>query len=185
MNDPRLDPTKSLLLVVDIQERLMPAISPEDSQVLVAASQLLIKAAQIFGVPVLLSEQYPKGLGPTIEPISTTLEATLAMAKTEFSCWQNPAIRARIQSLQRPQIVLCGIEAHICVLQSALDLSRAGFSVFVAADGIGSRNPFDKSIALRLAEKGDVLVSTAETVAFQWAGKAGPPEFKALSKLLS
>ena len=175
--------SNSLLLVVDIQERLLPAIDGQAADSLLKATELLARAAEIFGVPVLVSEQYPRGLGPTVGPLATALNTT-PLAKTEFSCWANSPIQERIRALERKCIVVCGIEAHICVLQSAVDLVNAGYQVFVAADGVGSRDPSDRDVALRLLEKSGAWITSSETVAFQWAQKAGTPEFKALSNRL-
>ncbi len=183
LRDVRIRAQSSALLIIDIQERLLPAIAVADADRLVRNAKLLIDAAALFDVPVLVSEQYPRGLGPTIGPIAQSIEDGRAIAKTEFSCFQNDALRGAIDAAGKTQIVLCGIEAHVCVLQTALDLAPH-YEVHVAADGIGSRDTANKAVGLEQMRQGGAIITSAETVAFQWCGKAGSDQFKALSRLV-
>ena len=176
----------SQLLVVDVQEKLLPAMTDGDHAAERAA--LLVRAAGRLDVPVTFSEQYPKGLGPTVASVAgASAEGAVTLPKTTFSCFGDDAIRRRLADLSsngRHQIVICGIEAHVCVLQTALDLHAAGFAVAVVTDAIASRERTSKDIAiLRLAQAGIAPV-TSEMAMFEWIGEAGTAEFKAMLPLI-
>lgn len=173
---------RSCLLVIDVQERLLPAMAEGGN--VVANAAVLIKAANRLGVPVLLSEQYPKGLGPTVAALSALVPEGPAVAKTEFSCAAAPGYLDRLRATGRDQLVLAGIEAHVCVLQTALQFRSLGYAVFVVADAVSSRKPESVGLALaRMREAGAVPVTT-EMVLFEWLGRAGTAEFKELSALI-
>ena len=177
-----LDRHRSALLVVDMQARLVPAMhEPEE---LVARVRLLLEAARMLGVPALASEQYPKGLGPTVEPVAALLPEGAILPKTTFSCARDPRLMQAIKGLDREQLLICGVEAHVCVLQSALELKQQGFAVHVAADAVGSRVPLRRDLGLaRMRHAGCVIVDTEMTV-FEWLREAGSDEFRALSRLV-
>ncbi|ODA66881.1 putative isochorismatase [Methyloligella halotolerans] len=181
-----MDKERSQLLIVDMQERLLPAMSDADD--VTKACERLVRGAQALDLPITVSEQYPKGLGPTAEPLRQTLgNSATVMEKVEFSCFRNAAIRHRLEELRRkgrPQVVVAGIEAHICVLQTALDLAAQGFETFVAADAIGSRLDESRRLAMGRMLHADVSVVNAEMVLFEWVGKAGSPEFKEIQALV-
>lgn len=179
----QLHPGDCLLLVIDLQERLMPAMAPADSERALRAAGILIEGARLFDVPTLASEQYPKGLGATVPAVQQALPSP-ALAKLEFSAYANPELRAAIDATGRRHAVLVGVEAHVCVLQTALDLLAAGFAVHVAADGVASRAPADKAVALELLRGAGAVVTVSETVVFQWCGRAGTDAFKAVSRLV-
>src|SRR5690349_15370623 len=124
-----LDRHRSALIVVDVQARLVPAI--HDAEAVVARVRLLLEAARQLGVPALASEQYPKGLGPTLEPVAALLPEGAILPKTTFSCARDPRLMDAIKGLDRDQLLVCGVEAHVCVLQSALELQVQGFAVHV------------------------------------------------------
>ncbi len=173
---------RSCLLVIDVQERLLPAMAEGGN--VVANAAVLIKAANRLGVPVLLSEQYPKGLGPTVAALSALVPEGPAVAKTEFSCAAAPGYLDRLRATGRDQLVLAGIEAHVCVLQTALQFRSLGYAVFVVADAVSSRKLESVGLALaRMREAGAVPVTT-EMVLFEWLGRAGTAEFKELSALI-
>jgi nicotinamidase-related amidase len=175
-----LERAKSLLLLVDMQERLVPAMA--DAADLTAHCGILLSAANALGVPVLASEQYPKGLGATIPDLAAL--APRRLEKLEFSAYANSAIKDELSRADRPQIVLAGIEAHVCVLQTGLELIAAGFQVFVAADAVASRRPESREVALhRIARAGATLI-TAEMALFEWLRSASAPEFRTISKLI-
>ena len=174
----------SVLLVIDIQERLLPAIHETDQAPLVKNARIAIQAAQLFDVPVVVSEQYPRGLGPTLPALQEALESQAPFAKTEFSAYKNEALRSQLETHQRSHVILCGIEAHICVLQTALELSAAGYQVHLLSDAVASRVPTNKQVALNLLQSAGCHISSTETVAFQWCRHAGNPGFKALSHLV-
>jgi nicotinamidase-related amidase len=177
-----LDRHRSALLVVDMQARLVPAI--HEAEAVTARVRLLLDAARQLGVPVLASEQYPKGLGPTIEPVAALLPEGAALPKTTFSCARDPRLMQAIKGLDREQLVVCGVEAHVCVLQSAIELQEQGFAVHVAADAVGSRQPLRRDLGLaRMRHAGCVIVDT-EMAVFEWLREAGSDEFRALSRLV-
>lgn len=184
MTDLRPTADTSALLVIDIQERLLPAIDPAAADRVVQNARLLVEAAHLFGVPVIASEQYPRGLGPTIAPIANALGGAAPLPKVEFSAVRNPELAAAIAATGRRHIVVCGIETHVCVLQTALDLVADGKVVHVASDAVGSRDPANRLVGLEIMRQAGAVVSSAETVAFQWAGRAGSEAFKALSRLV-
>ncbi len=172
----------SALLIVDVQERLMPVI--HDGAAVLERIGFLADVARLLGVPVLVSEQYPQGLGPTVETLRARVPAWDPVVKVEFSCAPNPVFAARWAALRRPQLVVAGIEAHVCVAQTALELAASGTRVFLAADATGSRRPLDAAVALDRMRAGGITVTTAEAVAFEWLRRAGTGDFKAVSALV-
>jgi nicotinamidase-related amidase len=181
-----LDAAKSQLIVVDMQEKLLPAMT--EASPTVANVVRLLQAARQLDVPFTLSQQYPRGLGVTIEPVMAAAGDTPAIFdKLAFSCARDSALSSRFATLAggaRRQIVICGIEAHVCVLQTALDLAAAGHAVAVVVDAVTSRMGTSKEVALRRMEGCGVMLVTTEMVIFEWLGQAGTPSFKALSALV-
>jgi len=179
---PRLaSAPSSCLVVIDMQERLLPVI---DAAVRVTQRcRFLMEAAGLLSVPIVITEQYPRGLGTTIEPLRDVAANAVVLEKLRFS----GADALQNAGVLRPglrQLVLAGIETHICVQQTALDLVAAGWDVILAADASGSRQEVDRSAALvRLAAAG-VTVSTAESVVFEWCETAEHPNFRQLSALV-
>jgi nicotinamidase-related amidase len=166
----------SVLVVIDIQERLAAAMPSRDA--VVRATGILLQTADLLKVPVLITEQYPKGLGATVAEVAAKLPATAArIEKTCFSA-------ASVFPLDRPQVVLAGMEAHVCVLQTALELSAAGREVFVVADAICSRTEANCSNALGRMERAGVIVSNCESVVFEWLRDAAHEQFRVVSKLI-
>lgn len=178
----KLHPDQSLLLIVDVQERLAPAI--HDGAAIVAACGKLVEAATRLDIPVLVSEQYPKGLGPTVEALRRRVAPASMLDKVHFSCLGDEDIRARIDASGRRQIVLAGMEAHVCVLQTGLDLAAGGWSVAVVADAVGSRDPAHKALGIdRLVQAGADAVCV-EMVLFEWLVTAQHPAFKDIQALV-
>ncbi len=183
MTNAILDAACSQLLIIDVQERLVPAMQDPDG--VVGACAFLGEVAGICQVPTLITQQYPKGLGGTVETVLSACKRPTVLDKTAFSAAQAPRVLDRLRKLRtdqrRDQIVVCGVEAHVCVLQSSLDLRRLGFEVFVAADAVSSRHIGSRDVALsRLAHQGVVPVTT-EMVAFEWVGDAKAKTFKPVS----
>ncbi len=178
-----LEASKASLLLVDVQDRLLPAMA--DGEQVVRNSRLLLQVAKTLGLPVTVSEQYPKGLGHTVSALADN--AGLVFEKTSFSCWRDDALRKHFIALHeaaRPLVIVAGIEAHVCVLQTCVDLSAAGFGVFVVADAVSSRKQLSVELALnRMAGNGAQVVNT-EMVMFELLEKAGTPQFKELSALI-
>lgn len=175
-----LERAKSLLLLVDMQERLVPIMA--DAADLTARCGILLRAAYELGVPILASEQYPKGLGATLPALAEL--APRRLEKMEFSAYANSAIKDELTRAGQKQIILAGIEAHVCVLQTGLELVGAGFQVFVVADAVASRRPESREVALhRVARAGATLI-TAEMALFEWLRSASAPEFRTISRLI-
>jgi nicotinamidase-related amidase len=181
-----LDADRSHLLVIDMQARLMPAVL--DGEQVVRRTGILLKAAGRLGVPVTVTEQYPKGLGSTLPSIMEVLpQDSVILPKTTFSAANDPATAERMAALRadrRDQIVLCGAEAHVCVLQTALGLKNMGMEVFVTGDAVSSRATHSISAACaRLLQAGCYWV-TMEMVVFEWLERAATEDFRALSSYL-
>jgi nicotinamidase-related amidase len=177
-----IDRRRSALLVIDMQERLMPAMTGAEPAT--ANAVRLMQAAGRLGVPVLVSEQYPKGLGRTVAPIGALAPTGAIAEKLSFSCLDDPGWRARFEHLHRGQAIVAGVEAHVCVLQTALGLRAEGYETAVVADAVASRKAESRALALDRLRQNGVEIVTAEMVLFEWLGRAGTPEFKALSELI-
>ena len=173
------------LLMIDMQEKLLPAMAEPD--LTLANCARLAQAANRLGAPLTVSEQYPKGIGATVEPLRAHIDGASVLEKMSFSCMADSAIAARLMELKaagRHQILMCGIEAHVCVLQSAIAAKAAGLDVFVVADAVSSRAPASKALALsRMSQAGIQIVST-EMAIFEWLAIAGTADFKALMPLV-
>lgn len=178
-----MERNRSCLILVDFQEKLIPAMAEIDAAL--TQTKRLVAAARRLGLPILVTQQYPQGLGATDADLRAALgNAAQIFDKIEFSGVANPSIRAALQTLGRDQAVIAGIEAHICVLQTALRLSEIGQTPFVVADAVSSRRSESKRLALeRMAQDGVRVVST-EMVLFEWLGAAGSDAFKDISRLI-
>jgi len=168
-----IDPARSTLLVIDVQERLMPAI--HDRETVIANTGRLLKAAQLVGVPVVATEQYPKGLGHTVGAVP--LDGADVMEKTEFDATRNPAFSRHMRG-ERPDLVVVGCEAHVCVLQTVLGLLDGKRRVHVVADAIGSRAEANKAAAIERMERHGADIVSAEMVVFEWLQSADHPRFR-------
>jgi nicotinamidase-related amidase len=178
-----LDRGDALLLVVDVQERLAKAMAPGALAALEKNTAVLIRAARRLGMPVVATEQYPKGLGPTVAALRELLPAD-PMTKMEFSCGAARPIAQEILRTGRRQAVVAGMEAHVCVFQTVRDLLRGGFSVFVVQDAVISRSDANRATGLALCERAGAVLTSTETVLFDLLGVAGTPEFKELTALI-
>jgi len=173
---------RNVLLVVDVQVRLTPHI--HEAAAVVAACGTLLRGAAIFGVPALACEQYPQGLGCTAPELAALLAPEAIYPKLTFSAASDPHLRARPDARPDEAVVICGIEAHVCVLQTALELRAAGREVFVVADAIGSRHPASVELALPRLRQTGVHVVSVEMILFEWAGAAGTEAFRAMAPLV-
>jgi nicotinamidase-related amidase len=174
-----LDADRSVLLIVDVQQRLLPAIH-EGAQVL-ANCVWLIRLARRLQVPVVASEHYPRGLGRSIPAVRELLPPAAFIEKAFFSCIAEGALQGRPE-YEREQWVVAGTEAHVCVLQTVLDLCAADKQVYVVAEAVGSRQPRDRDLALaRIARNGAEVVSR-EMVAFEWLKRAGTDLFREINR---
>jgi nicotinamidase-related amidase len=178
MSGHLMEAAASCLIAVDLQERLAPAISGGDGVMRKVA--LLLRAAARLKVPVLLTEQYPKGLGKTVPEIARLAPQAVKLEKIAFSSFAEAEFRERLRALDRRQVVLLGTEAHVCVLQTGLDLLSDGGALYVVADAVGSRDPADAQAALRRLERAGATIVTAEMVVFEWLRRAGTEDFRHL-----
>ena len=169
-------------LVIDIQERLFPAMHGRDE--LLHRVQLLLDGLKILNIPILVTEQYPKGLGATIDPLVSLLDQANTIEKISFSCCGEPGFMSALENLDRKRVVICGIEAHVCVLQTAIDLVERGFTPVVVADCISSRNPEDKMIAIERMRQEGALITSSESLLFELTNVAGTSQFKSISRLV-
>lgn len=177
-----LNAAKSQLLVVDMQERLAPAIAGIDG--VEGNCRLLLEGAREMAVPVLVSEQYPQGLGRTLPTLLPLLGSNQAFEKMEFSCFANDNLRRALTAGERRQHLICGIEAHVCVLQTALEMKAAGEAVALVADAVGSRRPENRDLALQRAARAGIEIVSTEMVLFEWLRSAAAPAFKTIAKRL-
>jgi nicotinamidase-related amidase len=172
----------SCLLVVDIQAKLAPVMAEPEK--VVANTALLLKAARRLDVPLLVSEQYPAGIGHTVPELTSLFTKDSLVQKMHFSCLGEDEYKRRLRALERPQAVVAGIEAHVCVLQTTEDLLAAGLDVFVVADATSSRKRSNHEAALERLRSSGARVVTTEMVMFEWLGKAGTAAFKDIIPLI-
>lgn len=175
----------SQLLIINTQERLARAMPKTDRDMMVTNITRLSQAASQLEVPIILSEHYGKGLGSTLSEIAQHLPPhTKAKDKMTFSCCTAPGFEEELaEHDQRKQIIIVGLEAHICVLQTASGLQQWGYQVFVVEDAIASRNTQHRQNALERMRQGGVYITNSESVAFEWMGDASQPNFKQVSEL--
>ena len=178
----RITQENSILLVIDFQERLMPAINEGDEVEKNAAR--LVAGCGLLGVPMIATEQYPKGLGPTRKAIREALRQARIIAKTSFNALDEPEVGDFVKNALRLHVIICGVESHICVLQTALAVKSIGFVPVIAADCVGSRKPQDREFALRRAENEGMILSTHEALLYEIMKDSGHPAFKEISKLI-
>jgi nicotinamidase-related amidase len=180
---PKLDRNDALVLIVDVQDRLAPAMPPDALARVVKYGRALVGAARELGLPVLATEQYPKGLGRTIPELREVLPAP-ALEKVHFSCGADPAFAAALESTRRRQVVIAGMETHVCVFQTARDLVAMGYAVHVCADAVSSRTEEHRRWGLELCREAGAIVTTAETAIFDLLHLAGTAEFKKVAPLV-
>ncbi|MBI4561370.1 MAG: hydrolase [Candidatus Rokubacteria bacterium] len=180
----RLTREGSLLLVVDVQERLFAAMDPEHREEMVKNIKALVTLARRLGIPVQVSEQYPKGLGHTLPELKEMLGDVEPIEKVAFSCCGTEGFADRLKAIGARQVVLAGIEAHVCVLLTALDLLAQGYGVHVVADATCSRRRENRRIALDQLQQAGAVVTSTESVLFQLLRTADTEDFRVLSKLI-
>lgn len=176
-----LDKSKTALLVIDLQEKILPVII--DVETVIQNSLKLIEGCKILSVPIFCTEQYPKGLGGTEERIKNALPAN-AVSKMSFSCIGAGDLFEQLKHANVKQVIVCGVEAHVCVQQTVLDLLANDFQVDLAADAVSSRKKTDYEIALQRMRANGAEVTTTESILFELLNICGTDEFKAISKLV-
>jgi Isochorismatase family len=177
----RMNAETSVVIAIDIQDKLLVKIPT--AATLVRNAGFVLDVAAALGVPIRATEQYPKGLGPTNAEIARRLPSPLP-SKTAFSCCGAGTFLEELEMLRRPNVVLVGMETHVCVAQTALDLLHAGLHVFLPVDALAARGAVDHDAALRRLEQAGAVLTSAEAVAFEWVGDASHPQFKAVSDLV-
>ncbi len=173
----RLLRSQAGLLVVDVQERLCAAMEPRALARMVQRTRAAIQGAQALGLPVVYTEQYPKGLGPTVPELKDALEGVRRVEKLSFSC----AIPEVVSALKRNQILIAGMEAHVCVFQTVRDLAEQHFNPYLLVDAVLSRSEEDRQAGIALCREVGAVATTVEAALFDLLGKAGTPEFKLVS----
>ena len=170
----------SALLVVDVQEKLVAAM--EAGPRVIWNVRRLIDGAKVLGLPVMASEQYPQGLGPTVPELASRLEQR--PAKLSFSCRELAELFADLRQRNIEKLLVCGLETHVCIQQTVLDLLADGWRVYVAVDAVGSRFDIDHQTALRRMESSGAVLTTTEAALFEWCQTAGTAEFKQISRIV-
>lgn len=169
-------------LVIDIQERLVPVMY--EKEVLLKNCRILIEGLQALGIPMLVTQQYTKGLGGTVHEISSLIPDFSNFEKQDFSCCGEPEVLLQLNMTGAKNIIVCGIESHVCVLQTVLDLKENGFNPIVVTDAISSRTPFSIEAAKERFRYEGVLMTSVESVLFEITRSSASPEFKVISKLV-
>lgn len=175
--------TRDQLVIVDMQERLCGAMDPAALAEVVKNCGVLLQAAKLLQIPALFTEQYPQGLGRTLPYLAQWLPEDGHVEKTTFSCCEESDFSAKLDDT-RPQIVLAGTEAHVCILQTALQLQEMSHAVYVVEDAIISRNPANKANALDRLRQAGVVVTNTESVVFEWLQVAEGDAFRQIAKLI-
>lgn len=175
----RINAANSVLFVCDVQQKFRPLI--HKSETLIRKCNMLTETSKILNIPILVTEQYPKALGVTVPEINTT--GSILFEKKLFSM-MTPEVITAFNDLKKTNVILCGIEAHVCVLQTALDLIDAGIDVHIVSDAISSQKPHDRSCALTKMRDIGCKVTTTESIIFELTKSADHPNFKAISTLI-
>lgn len=175
----RITAENSIGLVIDMQERLFAVMYDKES--LLFNCKKLIDGMKIFNLPMMLTQQYTKGLGQTLPSLCVDCHP---IEKTSFSCYKNHEFKSDLHQLQKRNIIICGIEAHICVLQTALDLKEMGFNPIVVVDCISSRRPYDKEIAVMRMRQEEIMITTYESALFELCKDATSEHFKEIAQLV-
>lgn len=175
----------SALIVIDIQPTLTAAMPENDAEQMLLNTGVLLETADALQIPVLLTEQYPKGLGETEQTLLEKLPSSAEkFSKTGFSCCAANGFHSTLDKTEKKQLILVGQEAHVCVLQTAVELSSAGFSVFVAEDSICSRKQEHRFFALERMREAGITITNYESVIFEWLRDSSHPNFKEIAKLI-
>jgi len=176
-----LNVDQSLLVIIDVQEKLAPVVHQRDQ--LITRMRWLGEIAQELNVPTFVTEQYPKGLGYTVSELSGVFENARVFEKMHFSAVQVPEFMDAIQAMKpRKQVLLMGMETHVCILQSAVEFAQQGYSVFIVEDAVGSRRDSDKQAALRRLRQLGIQIITTEMAAYEWLHRSGTDQFRYITK---
>jgi isochorismate hydrolase len=169
-------------LIIDMQERLFPHMDQKEE--VLRKCLMLMEGLKVLELPLLITEQYPRGLGSSLQDVSLALGSSQAIEKTAFSCCDEPEFMNTLEKSTRSTLIIGGIEAHVCVMQTVIDLLEAGYSVVVVEDCVSSRNPDDKRVAMDRMRSEGAVIATCESILFELARTSGTEEFKAISRLV-
>lgn len=178
----RIHVENSVGLIIDIQEKLLAVMQEPDA--IVQRAGILIRGLDALQVPILATVQYKKGLGPTVPAVRGALGTVEETEKATFSCCDDSSFMKQLEQTGKGTVIIAGIETHVCVLQTALDLADRGFIPVLAVDATSSRKTLDKEVALRRMEQSGVILTTTESILFELTRVSGTPTFKAISKLI-
>ena len=179
----RLDPASTVLLLVDVQEKLVTAMPPGALDRVVKNAIILLESAKLLGVRVLATEQYPKGLGATIPALASCLPSP-ALPKLTFDAVSDLAVARALADLDPRSVIVLGMESHVCVFQTARELVKRGHATYVVADAVSSRTDENRQIGLSLCERAGATITGTESIVFDWLQTAGTDVFRSVSKLL-
>lgn len=178
----RITRENTLGLIVDIQERLFPVI--HEKETLLKNCQILIQGLNELRIPLIVTQQYSKGLGQTLPEIRSLIPDFNFIEKTDFSCYDVAEVRGKLQEMDAQNIILCGIEAHVCVLQTAVDMREAGLNPIVVMDAVSSRTPQNIELAKERFRHEGIMITSYESILFELTRVAGTDEFRVISKLV-
>jgi len=180
-----LEEKLAVLVVIDLQEKMLAAIGTSPPETIVDKIRRLVGAAEALDIPIIYTEQYPKGLGPTEPRVKDVLSTAIGpLVKDTCSCWRDQAFRTALQRTEREHVIMAGLETHVCIQQTALDLVRVDYQVFLAADAVGSRFAGDMDVSLQRMRRAGVEISTAEALIFELIERCDHPKFKDILELV-
>ena len=178
----RIFSTETIALVIDIQDKLFPHIDNHEN--LQTNCKILLSGLNVLGIPVVVTEQYPKGLGSTIKELSNLITDFSPIEKLSFSCCGEKKFLEKVQEYSKRNIIICGIETHVCVLQTVMDLIERGYHPVIIEDCVSSRKRSDRETALKRMAREGVIITTYESILFELCEVAGTDQFKQISKLV-
>jgi nicotinamidase-related amidase len=177
-----LEVNRTVLIIIDVQEKLTRVM--HEREALISNLQRLVKGMAVLEIPEIITEQYPQGLGPTIPEITGLLVEVSPISKTVFSCWNEEKFVSKLKSLQRTQVLICGIEGHVCVYQTACDLIANGYETYAVTDTITSRTPDNRQLSFEMMKQAGVRLTGTETVLFELLKIAQGEKFKKISQIV-
>ena len=178
----RIKKDDALLVVVDMQGRILPAMYAKEK---VEENTIrLINGFKAFNAPIIATEQYPDGLGPTVDSVKEALGDASVIAKRTFSCCGEPNFIDAVKKAGKKTIVVCGIESHVCVMQTVFDLKEMGYTVYLAVDAVSSRFETNRDLAFKRMRRADIMLDSVEAILFDMLETSTAPEFKAISKIV-
>ncbi|WP_346855179.1 hydrolase [uncultured Draconibacterium sp.] len=178
----RITKENTVGLIIDMQERLFPVMNEKEA--LLKSCQTLVEGLGTLSIPLVVSQHYTKGLGETLPEIKELITDFEYIEKKDFSCWDTPEIADKLNELEAKNIIICGIESHVCVLQTAVDLKAAGLNPIVVMDCVSSRSEANKEMAKERFRAEGIMMTSYESILFELTRSAGAPEFRAISKLV-